>query len=232
MTLLSQDDSISEFKQYGYVIYQFFYYLIILLITLGIILFFAGAYIYNIFFNFYRKYEEEYTLLYDSNLLLVISGTQIIRFRDFFIEIYGKDAFLEKYKYFDVFYQEYYFSFYFIFGIAILFNFINIIISYKDYQKFKQDNNSDYKTLILSGSDEPDEEIEQENQDVNIIENSEEKSKEKNIVKKTKILTEEEIKKKIDIQNDIEIQFTKKCSNYYENLEKMDKLDEKLSIAD
>ena len=115
LTLLSQNDSISEFKKYGYGIYQFFYYLKILLITFVIIFFFAVVYIYNIFFNFYRKYEEEYTLLYDSNLLLVISGTQIIRFRDFFIEIYGKNAFLEKFEYFDVFYVEYFFlSFYFL----------------------------------------------------------------------------------------------------------------------
>ena len=234
LTLLSQNDSISEFKKYGYGIYQFFYYLIILLITLGIILVFAGFYIYNIFFNFYQKYKEEYTLIYDSNLLLVISGTQIIRFRDFYIEIYGKKDFLEKFKYFDVFYQEYYFSFYLLFGLVILFNFINIIISYRDYQKFKPDDSSNYN-LILSGSDEPDEEIVQEVQEVNIfenIENSEEKNKEKKIIKKTKVFTENEIKKKIKVQSNIQIKYTKKCSDYYENLEKINKLDEKLSIAE
>ena len=232
LILLSQNDSISEFKKYGYGIYQFFYYLKILLITLGIILFFAGVYIYNIFFNFYRKYEEEYTLIYDSNLLLVISGTQIIRFRDFYIEIYGKKAFLEKFKYFDVFYQEYYFSFFFLFCLVILFNIINIIISYKDYQEFQEEHSLEHKTLILSGSDEPDEEIAKEVNEVNIIENSEEKNKEKKIMKKTKVFTENKIKEKIGVQDNIEIIFTKKCSDYYENLEKLDKLDEELSIAE
>ena len=234
LTLLSQNDSISEFKKYGYGIYQFFYYLKILLITFVIIFFFAVVYIYNIFFNFYRKYEEEYTLLYDSNLLLVISGTQIIRFRDFFIEIYGKNAFLEKFEYFHVFYVEYFFSFFLLFGSVIIFNFIKIITSYKDYQEFQTDDSLNHKTLILSGSDEPDEEIFQEVQEANILENSEE-DKEKKIMKKIKVFTENEIKEKIEkigVQNNIEIQFTKKCSDYYENLEKMEKLDEKLSIAE
>ena len=103
----------------------------------------------------------------------MISGTQIIRFRDFYIEIYGKKAFLEKFKYFDVFYQEYYFSFFFLFGLVILFNIINIIISYKDYQEFQEEHSLEHKTLILSGSDEPDEEIAKEVNEVNIIENSE-----------------------------------------------------------
>ena len=54
-------------------------------------------------------------------------------------------------------------------------------------------------------------------------------------MKKIKVFTENEIKEKIEkigVQNNIEIQFTKKCSDYYENLEKMEKLDEKLSIAE
>lgn len=234
LTLLNQDEPISEFKKYGYGIYMFFHYIKIILITFLILLIFAAIYIYNIFFNFYRKYEEEYSLIYDSNLLLIITGTQIIRFREFYIEIYGKEAFLKKFKNFDVFYKEYLISFFIIFGTAILYNIIMIIISYRDYRKFKKPGN----TLILSGSDEPDEIIEKD-PDINKIESSEENNNNSNInnnkkikITKTKIYSEEEIKEKIGIKENIEIQFTKKCSQYYECLEELDELDEKISLLE
>ena len=232
LTLLNQDEPISEFKKYGYGIYMFFHYIKIILITFLILLIFAAIYIYNIFFNFYRKYEEEYSLIYDSNLLLIITGTQIIRFREFYIEIYGKEAFLKKFKNFDVFYKEYLISFFIIFGTAILYNIIMIIISYRDYRKFKSPGN----TLILSGSDEPDEIIEKD-PDINKIESSEENNNNSNNNKKikitkTKIYSEEEIKEKIGIKENIEIQFTKKCSQYYECLEELDELYEKISLLE
>ena len=64
------------------------------------------------------------------------------------------------------------------------------------------------------------------------IVNKKKKKKKKKIMKKTKVFTENKIKEKIGVQDNIEIIFTKKCSDYYENLEKLDKLDEELSIAE
>ena len=65
---------------------------------------------------------------------------QIILFRKFYIEIYGKEKFLEKYKNFDVFYKEHSLAVLVSFGATILINLIFIIISLRDYRKYKKND--------------------------------------------------------------------------------------------
>ena len=124
LTLLNQSVPISDFKNYGYGIYLFFYYLKSLLFTFGVFLFLAFYYIYKIFFKYYNDYEEEYSLFFDYNLLSVISGAQIIKFRKYYIETHGKEEFLEKYKNFDIFYIEYSYVGIALFAVVIIINFI------------------------------------------------------------------------------------------------------------
>ena len=237
LTLLNQNDSISKFKKYGYGIYLFFYYLKSVLVTFGILSFFSLYYIYNIFFKYYRDYEEEYSLIFDYDLLSVISGVQIIRFRNYYIEIYGKEVFLEKHKNFDVFYIEYFLAVFIIFGATLLMNLIFVIISLREYRKYKKNDIYNYNTLILSGSDEDDileeSEIEEIESSENNITKKEKKGEKKE--KKMKIFTEQQIKEKIGFNkdnNDIEIQFTLKKSQYFEKIEELKELNEKQSIIE
>ena len=178
LTLLNQSVPISDFKNYGYGIYLFFYYLKSLLFTFGVFLFLAFYYIYKIFFKYYNDYEEEYSLFFDYNLLSV--------FRKYYIETHGKEEFLEKYKNFDVFYIEYSYVGIALFAVVIIINFIFLIIAMREYRKFKNKNITNYNTLIFSGSD--------ENEKEEIIESTENKDKDINN-KKVKILSVEEIKK-------------------------------------
>ena len=109
-----------------------------------------------IFFKYFRKYEDEYSLVFEHDLLSVISGVQIILFRKFYIEIYGKEEFLEKFKNFDVFYKDNALAVFVLFGVTILINLIFVVISLRYYRKIKKKDIHNYNTLILSGSDEED----------------------------------------------------------------------------
>ena len=96
ITLLNQNESLSELKEYGFAIYAFFLYLLSLLITFFILLIFAFYYLHCIFYKYYKENEDEiFSLLEDYNLLSIVSGVQIIKFRKNYIDINGKEEFLE-----------------------------------------------------------------------------------------------------------------------------------------
>ena len=122
-TQLNQKLGISELKKYGFGLYVFFLYLINLLITFGILFIFAFHYMYCIFYKYYRDYEEEYSIIFDYNILSLVSGVQIIRFRKYYIDLYGKEQFLKNYKDFDVIYKEYLFTGTILFILTFLINF-------------------------------------------------------------------------------------------------------------
>ena len=104
ISLLNQSVYLSKLKEYGYGIYVFFLYLLNLIFTFGILLIFAFYYIYYIFYKYYDELEdkEEYLLFEDYNLISIVSGVQIIKFRKYYMNKFGKVDFLEKYKNFDV----------------------------------------------------------------------------------------------------------------------------------
>ena len=154
ISLLNQSVYLSKLKEYGYGIYVFFLYLLNLIFTFGILLIFAFYYIYYIFYKYYDELEdkEEYLLFEDYNLLSIVSGVQIIKFRKYYINKFGKEDFLEKYKNFDVIYKEYIYSGTIVFIATFLINFFFIIFLRKDYKIYKI-NNPEIKdfTLFLSG---------------------------------------------------------------------------------
>ena len=88
--LLDQGTSITEFKKYGFGLYVFFLYLIELLVTFGVLFIFVLHYMYCIFYKYYREYEEEYSLFFDYNILSLVSGVQLIKFRKYYISFFGK----------------------------------------------------------------------------------------------------------------------------------------------
>ena len=156
LTLLNQSVSIFQLKEYGFNIFVFFLYLVNVLVTFFILLVFAISYICYIFFKYYKDFEEEYSLIEDYNILSIVSGVQIIKFRKLYIDIYGKEAFLEKYKNFDVFYKEYIYTGIFPLISAYLANLIFMLCimrSYKSY-KYKNPEIKDF-SLILYGNDLP-----------------------------------------------------------------------------
>ena len=220
LTLLKPDVSITDFIKYGYGIYFFFYYLKSLLITFGVLLIFAIYYICIIFFKYYRDYEDEYSLFFDYNLLSLVSGVQIIKFRKYFIETHGKEEFLEKHKNFDVFYREHFIVGNGLFGVVIIINFIFLFISLRKYHGFKNKDITNYNTLIFSGDDNPE-----------IIEEKAKKEEIKDTnIKKKKILSEKEITDKIGVDN-VEIQYTIKKSDYYKKMDKLNKLSDKNDVV-
>ena len=202
--LLNQNTSISEFKDYGFGLYVFFLYLKSLLVTFLILSVYAFHYIYRIFYDYYRDYEDEFSFYSDYNLLTLISGSQILRFRKFIIETYGKETFLEKYKDFDVFYKEYMITGTAIFIIAFIVNFIFLLYILREYKEYRLENPEikNY-SLILSGKDVPYQE------DIN--------NNSQNL--KSKIFEE------LNLDEDkAEINFTLKLSDYYKKMEKHIKL--------
>ena len=82
LTLLNQSMDFTQLKEYGYNIFVFFLYLIDLLSIFFILLVFAFSYIYNIFYNYYKGYEEEYSLIEDYNILSIVSGVQINKIQE------------------------------------------------------------------------------------------------------------------------------------------------------
>ena len=211
-TLLNQNASISELKKYGFGLYVFFLYLLNLLVTFGILFIFAFHYIYCIFYKYYHDYEEEYSLFFDYNLLSLISGVQIIRFRKYYIEMYGKDAFLEEYAHFDVIYKEYIFTGTIVFIIAFISIFIFLLYLLKAYKLFKI-RNPEIKnyTLILSGKDVP------------YINGNESKNDENASINNIKTATKNKILKTIDVK-DADVNFTFKLFNYYKKMQELTNL--------
>ena len=209
--LLDQNTSISKLKQYGFGLYVFFLYLINLLVTFGILFIFAFHYMYRIFYRYFRDYEEEYSLLFDYNILSLVSGVQIIKFRKYYIEVYGKDAFLENYKDFDVIYKEYLFTGTLVFIIAFLFNFIFSIYLQRVYKLYRIENPEikNY-TLILSGDEVP------------FIDKTKIRNEEIISINDERTAKKNEILKLLDVK-DADINFTFKLSEYYQKMDKFNK---------
>ena len=206
--LLNQNVSVSELKEYGFVIYTFFLYLINLLITFFILLIFTFYYLYCIFFKYYKENEDEiFSLLEDYNLLSIVSGVQIIKFRKNYIDINGKEEFLENYENFDVFYKEYIFSGVIPIILAFLVNLFFIFYLRRVYKSYKIANPEiqDY-SLIFSGKSQQNQIIEE----ININENK----------------VKQDILNKLNIDN-AEINFTYKLSKYYEQIEEYNELKDK-----
>ena len=57
--LLNQNVSVGDLKEYGFIIYTFFLYLINLLITFFILLIFTFYYLYCIFFKYYKENDDD-----------------------------------------------------------------------------------------------------------------------------------------------------------------------------
>jgi len=215
-TLLNQGTNIASFKQYGFGIYVFFLYLIKLLVTFFLLAIFAFNYIYNIFKKYYQDLDVECSLYFECNILSLASGAQLKHFRKYYIERFGKEAFLEKHKNFDVIYKEYIFTGLVLFIIAFLIDFFYIIYLQRSYKAFQLEypEIKNY-SLILSGNVPYLEEKD-------IMNNTKEQIEEKKAGIKRKILSEFLDNKKADIF------FTLKLSEYYEKIEKLVKKRKKL----
>ena len=206
--LLNQNVSVSDLKEYGFIIYTFFLYLINLLITFFILLIFTFYYLYCIFFKYYKENDDDiFSLLEDYNLLSIVSGVQIIKFRKNYIDLYGREEFLENYKNFDVFYKEYIFSGVIPLIVAFLINLYFIFYLRRVYKSYKIEHPEikNY-SLIFSGKNE-------ENPilgNLNINENK----------------VKQNILNKLEIEN-AEINFTYKLSKYYEQIEEYNELKDK-----
>ena len=108
-----------------------------------------------IFYNYYREYEEEYSFFFDYNILSLVSGVQIIKFRKYFIDyIYEYyDEFKDNYYYFDVIYKEYLYTGTIVFIIAFLINIFFMLYLQKVYKIYEIENPEikNY-SLIISGN--------------------------------------------------------------------------------
>ena len=253
LTLLNQSlFSLSKFKKYGFSIYVFFFYLRNLLFTFFVLFGFVFYYMYCIFFKYYSHYEDEYSLFFDYNLLTLVSGVQIIRFRKYYINEYGKEAFLEKYKNFDVFYKEYFYSGALLFIFVFLVNFFLIIYMIRSYETYKLKNQENFH-LILSGPIKPRKPSldskqlkDEDKKEIKIIYNENEiELTENNLIEEQKLEKEKAIKEKeerekkdlileeLGMQNkmdDIDIDFTFKLSDYYQKIEEINSLEKEYKI--
>ena len=90
INLLNQSANISKFKKFGFGLYVFFLYLIELLVTFGVLFIFAFHYMYCIFYKYYREPEENFSFFFDYNILSLVSGVQLIKFRKYYINSFGK----------------------------------------------------------------------------------------------------------------------------------------------
>ena len=211
-TLLSQDIGISQFKKYGYGIYVFFLYLINKIITFGILMIFAVYYIYQIFFKYYQDLEAECSVLFECDILSLASGVQIRKFRKYYIEKFGKNSFLEKYKDFDVIYKEYLFPGTTILIIVFIIDFIYIIFLKRSYKSYKDENPEiNNYSLILSGKKLPCLSLNNDMDDKNNMEKIEKERIKNDIIN---ILN-------VNPKNIEHINFTLKLKDYYENMEKL-----------
>ena len=213
-TLLNQNESISKLKKYGFGLYVFFLYLINLLVIFGVMFIFALHYMYCIFYKYYRDYEEDYSLFFDYNILSLVSGVQIIKFRKYYIESFGKDAFLDKYKNFDVIYKEYIFTGTIIFVVTFIISFAFLLYLRRTYKLFRIENPEirNY-TLILSGKDVP------------YIHNKKYETEENMSINGKKKSVKNEILNTLNVNNEeADINFTFKLSKYYEKMKEYDLL--------
>ena len=219
LNLLNQGVNISEFKKYGFGIYIFFLYLISILVTFFVLLIFVFYYIYCIFFHYYQDLDVECSAYFECNILSLASGVQIIKFRKYYIEKYGKKAFLKKYENFDVFYKEYIFSGVIVFIVAFLIDFGYILYSRKVYKEYKKENpDINNYTLILSGKDLPH------------INNKEIDKNKKYEIKNKKEEIKKELKELLNIK-DVDISFTLELSDLYEKLEDYtEKIEERIKV--
>ena len=211
-TLLNQGVNITQFKKYGLGLYVFFLYLIELLVTFGVLFIFVFHYMYCIFYKYYREYEEEYSLFFDYNILSLVSGVQLIKFRKYYISKYGKKVFLEEYKDFDVIYKEYLFSGTIIFIATFLINFGFMLYLQKIYKLYRIENPEikNY-SLIISGKNVP------------YIKKNEQENDENVSINEQKEAIKNKIIKDLNIK-DADINFTFKLSKYYEKMEKFNLL--------
>ena len=207
-TLLNQGINISSFKQYDFGIYIFFLYLINLLVTFFILAIFAFNYIYNIFKKYYQDLEVKCSLYFECNILYLASGSQLKNFRNYYIETFGKEAFLEKHKNFDVIYKEYTFTGLVLFILAFIIDFFYILYLQRSYKEFQLEypEIKNY-SLILSGN-------------LPYLEEKDTKNKTKQEIEKLKDDIKEQILEKLHIEK-ADINFTLKLSDYYEKMEKL-----------
>ena len=215
-TLLNQGITISQFKKYGFGIYVFFLYLMNLIITFLILTIFCFYYIYCIFFKYYQDLEAECDLFFECDILSLASGVKIRKFRKYYINTFGKEAFLDKYINFDVIYREYIFSGTILLIIIFIMDIIYIIYlrnSYKSYIiEYPEINNY---TLILSGKD------------LDTIESEKITNDNDNISEKRKNEIMEKIKSILKKEPE-EIVPTLKLSDYYEKLDELNENKKKL----
>ena len=205
---LSQGSNISQLQKYGFGLYVFFLYLIELLVTFAVLFIFVFHYIYCIFYKYYREYEEEYSLFFDYNILSLVSGNQLIKFRKFYIEFFGRKKFLKNYEDFDVIYKEYMFTGTLVFIIAFLINFGFMLYLQKIYKLYRIANPEikNY-SLILSGKNVP------------YVQKDAIENNENSLMNEQKESVKNKILKDLNIK-DADINFTFKLSKYYENMEK------------
>ena len=180
---------------------------------------FALYYIYCIFYKYYQDLEVDCSLFFECDILSLASGVQIIKFRNYYIEEHGKQAFLKDYKNFDVIYKEYIIIGTICFVIAFLINFSYILYSRKVYREYKKENPEINRyTLILSGKDLP------------CVDNEKTKNNNEKEMKSQKENIKAKIKELLDVEN-VDINFTLKLSDYYENMEEfLEKRNERIEI--
>ena len=219
LTLLNQGTNISHFKKFGFGLYVFFLYLINLLITFGVLLIFALHYIYNIFYKYYQDLDVECSLFFECNILSLASGVQIKKFRKYYINTFGKEEYLDKYKNFDVIYKEYLYTGTIVFIVVFLINFGYVLYLQKVYKQYKKENPEiNSYTLILSGKNIPciDNEIKAEDRKSEIQRLKEERKK--------------EIKELLKVEN-LDIHFTLELSEFYKKMDEYkDKRNEKIKL--
>ena len=170
---------------------------------------------YCIFYKYYKDLEkkEEEVIKYfpfsDYNILSLVSGVQIIKFRKNYINLYGEEKFLEKYKDFDVIYKEYILAGTIIFIVVFLINFCFILYLKRTYKLYRIDNPEiNNYTLILSGKDVP------------FINNEKIEKDQNNRIKDRKIAIKNELLKELDVK-EADINFTLKLSEYYKKMEEL-----------
>ena len=199
---------------------------------------------YCVFSKYYPHFEDEYSYFSDYNILTLVSGVQIIRYRKYYIDKYGKDEFLKKYKNFDVFYKEYIYSGIILFIIVFLVNFFLIIYMIRTYQSYKLENEENY-SLILSGKIEQNK-LERDITNPNYTENNTlSKTKTREIIEKYKKIDdknfEEEKRQSIEKEkkdliikelsiNDVDINFTFELSEYYETINEINSLEKEIDF--
>ena len=210
--ILNQGESISLFKKYGFGLYVFFLYLIELLVTFGVLFIFVFHYMYSIFYKYYREPEENFSFFFDYNILSLVSGVQLIKFRKNYIQKFGKEDFLDNYKDFDVIFKEYLYTGTIVFIVAFLINFGFMLYLQKIYKIYRIENPEikNY-SLILSGKKIP------------YINNDEIENDENEAINNKKEAIKNKILKELNVK-DADINFTFKLSKYYEKMEEYEKL--------